>query len=171
MIFQFFGLKNKLSYLAYHTTFGKPGIRNYTSNDLGQLLEGERSLRRINEKLGRTGLRTNTFQGFNYSVLENDNDFNDFVHSLIPVQLKSATFGGFPSTFPTNNNNNGEKHNKKNGGKAASARKFFTVKQMIMYFQKTPLFGKFGYYGCWCFPDGPDDMSAGYGEPVDDIDR
>jgi hypothetical protein len=132
-------------------------------------VEGERSLRRINDKLQRIpGLGTNTFQGFNYSVLENDADFNDFVHSLVPLQLKSAPFGGFPNTFPTSEKS--EKHNKK-GGKAATARKFFTVKQMIMYFQKTPLFGKFGYYGCWCFPDGPDDMSAGYGEPVDDIDR
>jgi len=143
-------------------------FRNYTSNELGQSLEGERSVRRINEKLLRNGFATNTFQGFNYSVLESDTDFNDFVHSLIPLQLKSASFGNlnnFPTPAPS-----GEKIKKK-GPKAATAKKFFTVKQMIMYFQKTPLFGKFGYYGCWCFPDGPDDMSAGYGEPVDDIDR
>lgn len=144
-------------------------FRNYTSNDIGQLLEGERSLRRLNEKLQRpNGLGSNTFQGFNYSVLENDADFNDFVHSLIPLQVKSSNFqpSGY-NTFPTS----GEKPRKKVGSKTATARKFFTVKQMIMYFQKTPLFGKFAYYGCWCFPDGPDDMSAGYGEPVDDIDR
>ena len=50
-------------------------------------------------------------------------------------------------------------------------KKFFTVKHMIMYFQKTPLFGKFAFYGCWCFPDGPEDIDKGYGEPVDEIDR
>lgn len=152
-----------LQYIEVLETFGKPVIRNYTSNETGQLLEGERSLRRISDKLQRNGFPINTFQGFNYSILESDTDFNEFVHSLIPLQQKSASFGNL-NNFPSS----GEKSKAKG---SSNARKFFTVKQMIMYFQKTPLFGKFGYYGCWCFPDGPHDMSAGYGVPVDGIDR
>ena len=46
-----------------------------------------------------------------------------------------------------------------------------TLKQMIMFFQKTPVFGKFSFYGCWCFPDGASDILSGYGEPVDNIDK
>ena len=42
---------------------------------------------------------------------------------------------------------------------------------MIMFFQKTPVFGKFSFYGCWCFPDGASDILSGYGEPVDNIDK
>lgn len=133
-------------------------FRNYTS-ELNQFIDsGDRSLK-------RTFRGSNNFQGFNYSVLEGDDDFNNFVNSLVPLQLKSS-FGNL-NNFPTN----GEKVKKNRGSKAASARKFFTLKQMIMYFQKTPIFGKFGYYGCWCFPEGPEDVSAGYGEPVDVIDR
>jgi len=147
---------------APYETYGQTKFRNVTLNELGQFLDGDRTLRRMH----RNGFWTNTFQNFNYSVLENDADFNDFVHSLIPQQLKLANFGNL-NNFPESS----EKHKKKQGGKTASARKFFTVKQMIMYFQKTPVFGKFGYYGCWCFPDGPEDLSGGYGEPVDDIDR
>jgi hypothetical protein len=42
---------------------------------------------------------------------------------------------------------------------------------MIMYLQEMPSFGKHAYYGCWCFPEGPDEPLNGYGEPVDDIDK
>ncbi|CAG5088438.1 Oidioi.mRNA.OKI2018_I69.PAR.g11842.t1.cds [Oikopleura dioica] len=42
---------------------------------------------------------------------------------------------------------------------------------MVMYLQETPQFGKHAYYGCWCFPEGPDEPLNGYGEPVDDIDK
>ena len=144
--------------ISYLETWCKAIVRNYTS-ELNQFIDsGDRSLK-------RTFRGSNNFQGFNYSVLEGDDDFNNFVNSLVPLQLKSS-FGNL-NNFPTN----GEKVKKNRGSKAASARKFFTLKQMIMYFQKTPIFGKFGYYGCWCFPEGPEDVSAGYGEPVDVIDR
>ena len=52
--------------------------------------------------------------------------------------------------------------------------KFLTVKLMIMFFQSSPQFGKYNHYGCWCFPDGTNDLgsyNSGYGEPVDEIDK
>jgi len=131
-------------------------IRNSTLSDDPTT---EKSSRRLSEKLlhAPTQPTLNTFQGFNYSLLESDLEFQDFVRSLMPVSLKSSF---------------GERKREKNvAQKTATARKFFTVKHMIMYFQKTPLFGKFAFYGCWCFPDGPEDIDKGYGEPVDEIDR
>jgi len=101
----------------------------------------------------------NSFQNFNLTFLvENDSDFNNFIKSTLPrPQLKSSAF---EANFPGSS------------AKAdATAKKFLTLKQMIMFFQNTPTFGKFSYYGCWCFPDGANDITSGYGEPVDDIDK
>lgn len=107
----------------------------------------------------------NSFQNFNLTLLENDPDFFEFIRASLPrPQLKS--FFGDLNNFPT-----AKPSTHAGGSRAATARKFFTVKQMIMFFQKTPMFGKFSYYGCWCFPDGANDISSGYGEPVDDIDK
>lgn len=104
----------------------------------------------------RNGFPINTFQNFNISLFENDPEFYDFVRSVIPrPQLKS-----FNSNFPGSDSKS-----------KPAIRKYMTLKQMIMFFQKTPVFGKFSFYGCWCFPDGASDILSGYGEPVDNIDK
>ena len=129
----------------------------------------------------RNGFPINTFQNFNISLFENDPEFYDFVRSVIPrpqarlqndsafpdwltnrkqfwnlLKLKS----GFNSNFPGSDSKS-----------KPAIRKYMTLKQMIMFFQKTPVFGKFSFYGCWCFPDGASDILSGYGEPVDNIDK
>ena len=129
----------------------------------------------------RNGFPINTFQNFNISLFENDPEFYDFVRSVIPRpqawlqklilfsdwltnkkqfwnlwKLKS----GFNSNFPGSDSKS-----------KPAIRKYMTLKQMIMFFQKTPVFGKFSFYGCWCFPDGASDILSGYGEPVDNIDK
>lgn len=110
---------------------------------------GDRNEKRVSGQL------LNSFQGFNYSMLDKDPHYIEFLTSQIPVHLKS-----------------GQKTSKRHQAAIrATARKFFQINQMIMYFQQTPVFGKFGYYGCWCFPDGAKDLQSGFGEPVDDIDR
>lgn len=50
-------------------------------------------------------------------------------------------------------------------------RKFKTLKLMIMYLQTLPLFGKFCYYGCYCFPNVGEDFTVGRGTPVDEVDK
>ena len=44
---------------------------------------------------------------------------------------------------------------------------------MIVYLQKIPLFGKFCFYGCYCFAEGPFRLleNAGNGQPVDPADN
>jgi len=51
-------------------------------------------------------------------------------------------------------------------------RKFDTLKKMIAYLDNSPRpdFGKSCHYGCHCLVDGMDDILAGYGQPVDEID-
>lgn len=144
--------------------FAHPILRNLLSD------ENTRDLEEVSKfqehQFLKNDLHFNTFQGFNYSVLENDADFNDFVRTLIKPQLKTTSRFGNLNNFPGS-----EEVESPNTAGAKQARKFFTVKQMIMYFQATPMFGKFAYYGCWCFPEGSLDLGAGYGEPVDEIDR
>lgn len=64
-------------------------IRNSTLSDDPTT---EKSSRRLSEKLlhAPTQPTLNTFQGFNYSLLESDLEFQDFVRSLMPVSLKSS---------------------------------------------------------------------------------
>lgn len=50
-------------------------------------------------------------------------------------------------------------------------RKFRQLKTMILFLQENPVFGKYCYYGCWCFVDGSDNMQSGYGKPRDNIDE
>lgn len=52
-------------------------------------------------------------------------------------------------------------------------RKFKLIKNMIVYLQKIPLFGKFCFYGCYCFAEGPFRLleNAGNGQPVDPADN
>lgn len=54
----------------------------------------------------------------------------------------------------------------------AMIRKFKLMKNMIVYLQKMPLFGKFCFYGCYCFAKGPKNLlvDAGNGKPVDRAD-
>ena len=44
---------------------------------------------------------------------------------------------------------------------------------MIVYLQRIPLFGKFCFYGCYCFAQGPFRLleNAGNGQPVDKPDN
>jgi len=50
-------------------------------------------------------------------------------------------------------------------------RKFRQLKTMILFLQENPVFGKYCYYGCWCFVDGSDNLQTGYGKPRDNIDE
>merc|ERR1712176_517514 len=54
----------------------------------------------------------------------------------------------------------------------AMIRKFKLVKNMIVYLQRIPLFGKFCFYGCYCFASGPFKLleNAGNGQPMDKAD-
>ena len=107
------------------------------------------------------GLSRNTFQNFNLTFLESDPDFRDFIYEQMPKPvLKSSSY----------------KNQKKASAslRTGTMSKFITVKLMIMFFQSSPQFGKFNHYGCWCFPDGTNDLSnyiSGFGEPVDEIDK
>ena len=52
-------------------------------------------------------------------------------------------------------------------------RKFKLMKNMIVYLQKVPLFGKYCFYGCYCFSKGPKNLlvDAGNGKPLDGPDN
>lgn len=52
-------------------------------------------------------------------------------------------------------------------------RKFKLMKNMIVYLQRIPLFGKFCFYGCYCFAKGPKELliDAGNGKPMDGADN
>jgi hypothetical protein len=51
-------------------------------------------------------------------------------------------------------------------------RKFKLLKNMIVYLQQIPLFGKFCFYGCYCFAKGPFKLleQAGSASPMDPAD-
>ena len=44
------------------------------------------------------------------------------------------------------------------------------IMKMVMFLQNEPDFDKFFKYGCWCFPEGDQNVIGGYGEPQDDVD-
>ena len=52
-------------------------------------------------------------------------------------------------------------------------RKFKLMKNMIIYLQQIPLFGKYCFYGCYCFSKGPKELliDAGNGKPIDGVDN
>jgi hypothetical protein len=52
-------------------------------------------------------------------------------------------------------------------------RKFKLMKNMIVYLQQVPLFGKYCFYGCYCFSKGPKELlvDAGNGKPMDGVDN
>lgn len=52
-------------------------------------------------------------------------------------------------------------------------KKFKLMKHMILYIQSLPLFGKFCFYGCHCFSNGPKELliGAGSGKPLDGADN
>lgn len=52
-------------------------------------------------------------------------------------------------------------------------KRFKNLKAMVMALQpdKSLVFGRFCYYGCWCLPNGQHNLAAGYGVPVDPIDE
>jgi len=59
-------------------------------------------------------------------------------------------------------------------------RKFRQLKSMILYMTTSDfevekeepgtLFGKFCWYGCWCFIEGSTNLQSGYGRPRDEVD-
>ena len=55
----------------------------------------------------------------------------------------------------------------------ALIRKFKLMKNMVVYLQRIPLFGKFCFYGCYCFAKGPKELlvDAGNGKPMDGADN
>lgn len=52
----------------------------------------------------------------------------------------------------------------------AGLRKFRQLKSMILFLQQEPNFGKYCWYGCWCFIEGSYNLQTGYGKPRDEID-
>lgn len=55
----------------------------------------------------------------------------------------------------------------------AYIKKFKLMKHMILYLQRIPLFGKFCFYGCYCFAKGPKKLliDAGNAKPMDQADN
>lgn len=51
----------------------------------------------------------------------------------------------------------------------ASGKKFAQIKTVLLAYQKWQSFGKFDYYGCYCFTEGMN-LAYGRGSPVDEID-
>lgn len=49
--------------------------------------------------------------------------------------------------------------------------KYLQLKYSILFLQKQKFIGKYCFYGCWCLPTGSKDLGAGYGPPIDDIDK
>lgn len=59
-------------------------------------------------------------------------------------------------------------------GAVIQVRKFVQMKQMISFMlgnNRWQEFDKFCGYGCWCFPDGSNDIMLGKGPQLDEIDR
>lgn len=54
----------------------------------------------------------------------------------------------------------------------AQTRTFRRLKIAVLFLQNQPKFGKYSHYGCYCLPDGDTNIAkAGYGKPLDEIDR
>lgn len=51
----------------------------------------------------------------------------------------------------------------------SAGRKFAQIKTIMLAYQKWQSFGKFDYYGCYCFTEGMN-LAYGRGNPVDEID-
>merc|ERR1712178_586883 len=71
------------------------------------------------------------------------------------------------SAFDTDNNNSSDFAD----AGLIQLRKFRQLKTMILFLQENPVFGKYCYYGCWCFVDGSDNLQTGYGKPRDNMTK
>lgn len=51
-------------------------------------------------------------------------------------------------------------------------RTFRRLKIAVLFLQNQPKFGRYSHYGCYCLPDGDVNIAkAGYGKPMDDLDK
>jgi len=117
--------------------------------------------------------------------LENDGTIADFVdqHLFGKMILKSSGDLGYGKVLETIKGQNIQttgdflealgvpREQGYSGLGMVQARKFKHVISLILYLQKIPLAGKFIYYGCYCFANAQFDLDAGFGKPVDPIDR
>ena len=62
--------------------------------------------------------------------------------------------------------------------KLVSTRKHKQLSYMVLYRilgepenTQKPVFGVISQYGCWCLPQSNSNFTAGYGQPIDDIDK
>jgi len=98
------------------------------------------------------------FEGFNVSqVLEENKEDDIFTEFETLYQTVESGLGRAEYTEEQKN----------------SIRKFKLLKNMIVYLQMIPIFGKFCFYGCYCFAKAPFNLkdTAGNGKPMDQADN
>lgn len=99
-----------------------------------------------------------SFQGFNTTALVEANKEDDLFREF------EDSFARMESPMGRSDFTEEEK---------SMIRKFKLMKNMIVYLQKVPLFGKYCFYGCYCFSKGPKNLlvDAGNGKPLDGPDN
>jgi len=99
-----------------------------------------------------------TFQGFNVTQMLDENKEDEI-------------FQEFETLYTTINSGLGRKEYSEEQKQAI--RKFKLLKNMIVYLQLIPIFGKFCFYGCYCFTKAPFNLkdNAGNGTPMDSADN
>jgi hypothetical protein len=99
-----------------------------------------------------------TFEGFNVTQMLDENKEDEI-------------FQEFETLFQTVESGLGR--NSYSEEQKMSIRKFKLLKNMIVYLQMIPIFGKFCFYGCYCFAKAPFNLKdpAGNGKPMDNADN
>jgi len=99
-----------------------------------------------------------SFQGFNVTQMLDENKEDEI-------------FQEFETLFQTVESGLGR--SQYSDEQKQSIRKFKLLKNMIVYLQMIPIFGKFCFYGCYCFAKAPFNLkeNAGNGKPMDAADN
>ena len=121
-----------------------------------------------NYELARTG----AFDRYSYEVVPDgfEGSFANFNTSAVISENKDdEIFREFEVLYSYVDSSLGRKEY--SDEQKAMIRKFKLVKNMIVYLQRIPLFGKFCFYGCYCFASGPFKLleNAGNGAPMDKV--
>jgi len=101
-------------------------------------------------------------EGFNITLFENGSEAVRRVNAAVLLAENFDFRGGGFGTINEGPNSPGVQ--------AANAKRIQVLMKMIMYLQADPSFDKFFQYGCWCFPDGENNVLGGYGEAQDGAD-
>ena len=116
--------------------------------------------------------RTGAFDRYQYEVVPDgfEGSFANFNTSAVIMENKDdEIFREFEVLYSYVDSGLGRKEY--SDDQKAMIRKFKLVKNMIVYLQRIPLFGKFCFYGCYCFAQGPFKLleNAGNGAPMDKV--